>query len=94
MKLLLTLVIVSITVGACVEAGIKFERMNEAELAAYNENKPLDQMIVCRDDPKPFSRVSRRWCATVEQMYGSAAQAQQLDVLNAPTTFADGSASF
>jgi hypothetical protein len=61
-----------------------FERMSEAELAEYNRERPLAQMIVCSDEDRSFSRVRRRRCATVEQMYGSADQLDQLDVLNMP----------
>ena len=59
-----------------------FERMNEAELALYNSKRPLGQMIVCSEGNRAFSRVRRRRCATVEQMYGSVQQADQLGVLH------------
>jgi len=52
--------------------------MSDEELAAYNTGKPLSQMIVCGEDDRSFSRVRRRSCATVEAMYGSAQQADQL----------------
>lgn len=70
--------------AACVDtSGVpNFERMNEAELADYNRDRPLSQMIVCTEESRSFSRVRRRRCMTVEQMYGSAEQAQALDVLN------------
>ncbi len=73
-----------LSLAACqVDDGIpRFERMSIDELAAYNEGKPLSQMIVCGEDDRAFSRVRRRTCATVEAMYGSAAQAGQLGVLN------------
>lgn len=60
----------------------RFERMSEQELAEYNRGRNLSQMIVCMEDDRSFSRVRRRVCATVEQMYGSAQQASQLGVLN------------
>lgn len=60
----------------------RFERMSEQELAEYNQGRNLSQMIVCMEDERSFSRVRRRVCATVEQMYGSAQQASQLGVLN------------
>jgi len=59
-----------------------FERMSREELAAYNQGRNIGQMIVCGEDERAFSRVRRRRCMTVEQMYGSAQQARQLDVLN------------
>ena len=59
-----------------------FERMSEAELAAYNQGKPVSQMIVCGDDERNFSRVRRRICMTVNAMYGSVENASQLNVLN------------
>ncbi|MCB1672236.1 MAG: hypothetical protein R3F41_11775 [Gammaproteobacteria bacterium] len=59
-----------------------FERMSAEELAEYNNSRSLSQMIVCAQDERSFSRVRRRRCATVEQMYGSAQQAEQLGVLN------------
>ncbi len=59
-----------------------FERMSLAELANYNRDRPLAQMIVCSEDNRSFSRVRRRRCMTVEQRYGSAEQASQLGVLN------------
>jgi hypothetical protein len=39
-------------------------------------------MIVCVEDKTTMSRIRRKRCATVEALYGSAAQAQQLGVLN------------
>ena len=72
-----------LTTGCQVDDGIpRFESMSEEELAAYNQGKPLLQMIVCDDGDRAFSRVRRRSCATVEAMYGSAQQADQLGVLN------------
>lgn len=69
--------------GCQVDDGIpRFENMSEEELAAYNQGKPLSQMIVCNDGDRAFSRVRRRTCATVEAMYGSTQQADQLGVLN------------
>ena len=59
-----------------------FERMSEAELAAYNQGKPVSQMIVCGDDERNFSRVRRRICMTVNALYGSVENASQLNVLN------------
>jgi len=61
-----------------------FERMSEAELAEYNRQRPIAQMIVCSDESRSFSRVRRRHCATVEQMYGSVDNLERLDVLNIP----------
>ncbi|PCJ27052.1 MAG: hypothetical protein COA96_03825 [SAR86 cluster bacterium] len=81
MKILLLLIISPILVS-CVEAGLNFERMSEAELAAYNADKSLGQTIVCTEDTRSFSRVRRRECATVEKMYGSAEQASRLGILN------------
>lgn len=74
----------SMILVACVDVrGMpNFERMSEAELADYNRERPLAQMIVCSEDNRAFSRVRRRRCMTVEQMYGSADQASQLGVLN------------
>ena len=78
---LLSLVVLA--TGCQVDDGIpRFERMSHEELAAYNQGKPLSQMIVCMDDDRSFSRVRRRSCATVEAMYGSTQQADQLGVLN------------
>lgn len=79
----LSVVTIGFLLTACVDtSGIpNFERMSEAELAQYNRDRPLAQMIVCGEDDRAFSRVRRRRCMTVEQMYGSAQQAQQLDVL-------------
>jgi hypothetical protein len=47
--------------SACVSTAgePKFETMSRDELAAYNEGKPISQMIVCGDDERSFSRV--RW---------------------------------
>ena len=61
---------------------INFEAMNEGELLEYNRGRPVSQMIVCAEESRSFSRVRRRHCATVEKMYGSVAQAQQLNVLH------------
>ena len=72
-----------VVAGCQVDDGIpRFERMSDEELAAYNTGKPLSQMIVCAEDDRSFSRVRRRTCATVEAMYGSAQQADQLGILN------------
>ena len=80
-----TLFAITLLLTACVDTRDvpNFERMNEAELAEYNRDRPLAQMIVCTEENRAFSRVRRRQCMTVEQMYGSADQASQLDVLNA-----------
>ena len=79
----LFIIVVSMILAACVDTRDvpNFERMSEEELAEYNSGRPLAQMIVCGEDERAFSRVRRRRCVTVEQMYGSAQQAQQLDVL-------------
>ena len=82
MKMLLLPAIICVTMASCVEPGIDFERMSEAELAAYNAGRNIAQMIVCSEDPRLFSRVRRRRCVTVEQMYGSMEQAATLGVLN------------
>lgn len=60
----------------------RFESMSNDELAAYNQGKPISQMIVCGDDERNFSRVRRRTCMTVEAMYGSVDNASQLDMLS------------
>jgi len=68
--------------GCQVDDGVpNFERMSAEELAAYNQSQPLLQKIVCLDDDRSFSRVRRRICATVEAVYGSAVQADQISVL-------------
>lgn len=84
----------SLLLAACVDtSGIpNFERMSEAELAEYNRDRPIAQMIVCGEEDRAFSRVRRRQCMTVEQMYGSAEQAQALDVLNAVPGFSSNEA--
>lgn len=85
MKLLILLFTVpffALTACVAVDDGIpNFERMSDEELAAYNQGKPLLQMIVCVEDDRSFSRVRRKTCATVERMYGSAAQVDQINVL-------------
>jgi len=68
-----------------------FERMSELELFEYNQGRLVAQMIVCSDGDRSFSRVRRRHCATVEQMYGSEEQASQLGVLNQLPGAVDGS---
>ena len=68
--------------SACTYSDINFEAMNEGELLEYNRGRPVSQMIVCAEESRSFSRVRRRHCATVEKMYGSVAQAQQLNVLH------------
>ncbi len=65
----------------------RFESMNEMELAAYNQGRPIEQMIVCTEDSRSFSRVRRRRCMTVEAAYGSEQQAQQLGVLSSVAGF-------
>lgn len=92
MKSIISLTFVAVMITSCVEAGPNFERMTAPELAAYNENKPVSQMIVCAEDDRTFSRVRRRRCATVEQMYGSEAQAGQLDVQNSAGVGSSGGA--
>ena len=79
-------------VAACADtSGVpNFERMSETELAEYNRERPLSQMIVCSEENRSFSRVRRRRCATVEQMYGSLDELDQLDVLNVPGISAGG----
>ncbi len=75
---------------ACAYDDIPFERMSFEELAAYNADRPLAQMIVCSDGTRSFSRVKRRRCLTVEHLYGSESQAQQLDVLNSVPGYSNG----
>jgi hypothetical protein len=82
MKMLLLTVVTCLIMVSCVEPGINFEKMSEAELAAYNEDRPMSQMMVCSKDSRSFSRVKRRRCFTVAQMYGSEQQAGQLGVLD------------
>jgi len=76
--------IASFSLAACTSTdGVpNFANMNEQELAEYNSSRPLDQMIVCNDENRSFSRVRRRSCGTVEEKYGSANQAEQLSILN------------
>lgn len=81
MKNLLALIISCLTLFACTYSDINFEAMNPGELAEYNRGKSLAQMIVCTEDTRSFSRVRRRHCLTVERMYGSVEQADQLGVL-------------
>jgi hypothetical protein len=83
-KILVLFILLSSTaLAACVDVRDmpNFERMSRQELAEYNSGRPLSQMIVCGEDERSFSRIRRRRCMTVEQMYGSAEQARQLDVL-------------
>ena len=82
MKKLVMFTVVCLGLAACETSGIpRFESMNTEELAAYNQGRPVAQMIVCGENDRSFSRVRRRTCMTVEAMYGSAAQAAQLGVL-------------
>ena len=82
MRWLTALLMVAAFTACEVDTGPNFERMSFAELAEYNQGRPLRQMIVCGEDDRSFSRVRRRRCMTVEAMYGSEAQASQLGVLN------------
>ena len=84
MKNTLLLAATCLVLSACQSANDtpNFERMNEAELAIYNQGRPLSQMIVCTEDSRSFSRVRRRRCLTVEAAYGSAQQAQALGVMH------------
>lgn len=80
---LITLGFLTLGLAACEVADIpNFERMTLDELAAYNQGRPLGQMIVCSEESRSFSRVRRRRCMTVEAMYGSADQISQLGLLN------------
>ncbi len=90
MRNLFPVLLTCLLLVACVEAGPKFEHMSELELAAYNNTKPIAQMIVCTDESRSFSRVRRYRCMTVEKMYGSAEQAAQLNVLNSVQGYSDG----
>ena len=74
--------LVFLTACVNVEGMPNFERMSEEELYEYNSQRPLAQMIVCSDNQRSFSRVRRRTCGTVEAMYGSTAQADQIGVLH------------
>lgn len=74
--------ILSVCLMGCEVSDVpRFESMSEVELAEYNRGRNIDQMIVCGEDDRAFSRVRRRRCMTVEAMYGSAQQASQLGVL-------------
>lgn len=85
-KNLSLLCLLCLSLSACATYDdINFERMNEAELLEYNSGRPVAQMIVCADDQqRTTSRVRRRRCATVEQMYGSVQEAEKLGVLHTP----------
>lgn len=84
-------VLLGLVLSACATYDdIPFERMNEAELADYNRNRPVAQMIVCSEIQRTLSRIKRRRCTTVERMYGSEAQAAQLDVLNSIPGYVSG----
>ena len=91
MKKLLLAAIVCLPLAACTYSDINFESMNPAELAAYNQGKPIGQMIVCSDQSRSFSRVRRRQCVTVERMYGSVEEAGRLGVLNSVQGYAAAS---
>lgn len=82
MNSLILAITATLLLASCVEAGPNFERMSEAELAEYNSGRSLSQMIVCSEISREFSRVRRRNCSTIEQMYGSVEQAEKLGVLN------------
>lgn len=92
MKRLFPCLLLSLAMVGCesTDSTPRFESMSELQLAEYNQGRPLDQMIVCSDDDRSFSRVRRRRCMTVEQMYGSAQQAEQLGVLNSVPGFGAG----
>ena len=84
MKRFLLLLVLGLSTAGCVntEGDINFERMSDEELAAYNQGRNIGQMIVCTEDTRTMSRVRRKRCGTVNAMYGSEAQAEQLGVLN------------
>ncbi|MEQ8953429.1 MAG: hypothetical protein RL120_04785 [Gammaproteobacteria bacterium] len=84
MKKILFFLATAVFVTGCVntDGDINFERMSTEELAEYNSGRNIGQMIVCTDDTRSLSRVRRRRCGTVNAMYGSEAQADQLGVLN------------
>ena len=87
--------IVFLTLVACATYDdINFEAMNPLELAEYNRGRNIGQMIVCSENQRSFSRIRRRTCATVEQMYGSVAQAEQLNVLNTIQGYGSGGTDF
>ncbi len=90
MKTLLFSAIICLTMVSCVDPGLNFERMSETELAAYNQTRTLAQMMVCSEEARSFSRVRIRRCYTVEQMYGSVEQADQLGVLNTVQGYVGG----
>lgn len=87
MKMALLTTFACLAMASCTYSDINFERMSEAELAAYNQGRNVAQMIVCSENSRSFSRVRRRRCLTVEQMYGSEAQASLLGVLNSVPGF-------
>ena len=87
MKMALLTTFTCLAMASCTYSDINFERMSEAELAAYNQGRNVAQMIVCSENSRSFSRIRRRRCLTVEQMYGSEAQASLLGVLNSVPGF-------
>ncbi len=73
----------SIVLVGCYASDIpNFERMSFEELAAYNNGKPISQMIVCEEGTNTFSRVRKRRCLTVQAMYGGVQQAGAAGVLH------------
>jgi len=88
MRVLILMMTTPLLIGCVsVEGMPDFENMSDEELFNYNADRPLAQMIVCTDEQRSFSRVRRRTCGTVEQMYGSAEEAARLGVLHAPAGF-------
>ena len=94
MRMLLSTAIICLITASCLKPAINFKSMSEAELAAYNAGRNIAQMIVCSENSRSFSRVRRRRCMTVEQMYGSVQQAEKLGVLNSVRGIGNTSGNF
>ncbi|MEX0964023.1 MAG: hypothetical protein WDZ52_08305 [Pseudohongiellaceae bacterium] len=88
-----------VAVSSCGASGPSLTSMTDAEIVAYNREKPVAEHIYCVTGTSSSSFIRRRTCQTYEDwMAHNEKSAMQLDVLNSrpsyslPNSIQDGPA--
>lgn len=67
MERLILLVAACMALNSCAGIPRDFSRMSIAELAAYNEERPVLKQIYCTEERRIGSHIRKTWCRTVEE---------------------------
>ncbi len=75
-------------IAACQNTGPSFANMSEVELAAYNEDRPMEVKVYCVREADTSTYIRKRTCRTVaDWVRHNERSAMALDVLNMPTSY-------